>query len=593
MNEQPELTHIRVDDIPLVLGLVMQMKIATIFDREVGDYKTHTGLSGGWMLTIWIAYIISQGDRTKYKVEGWVQKHHAVIEKITGTKFEPSDFNDNRLGALLKRLSRPQRWARFEEGLWKHSVEVYELAPACIGGLVSAHVDSTTACGFHEIEDGGLMQRGYSKDNRPDLAQLKLMTVAMHPFGHLAATDVVPGNKADDGLYLPIIARVRAMAGNSNVLYVGDSKMAAIATRGQIARDGDYYLTISPQTGETAQQMESLVSAAVSGEIQTETIRKEDGETIGCGYEFERQRTVKLTEGMDEKQEFTFTERVQVIRSDAQQAQQSKTLEERIEKAHGLLIALTPEPGRGKRQHATEDSLKEAISQVLTAQRVEGLLRVEYQVEEKQEVRLIGRGRNGANRPTREIITTRYVVRGVERDEAAIRDRKERLGWCVQLTNAPRSISLESCVFHYRANWRGERNYHRLKSEPLGIGPILVRKDDQIIGKTNLLTLAARVESILELQVARGLKAEDKMMMGLHTGLPKQQTATPTAPTLLAAIVRSGITLTKWRVHNETTMHLTRLPSLLTDVLRYLHLPDTLYHDLRSISTFEVSNLGK
>jgi transposase len=383
------------------------------------------------------------------------------------------------------------------------------------------------------------------------------------------------------------------MAGNSNVLYVGDSKMAAISTRGQIARDGDYYLTISPQTGETAQQMESLVSAAVSGEIQTETIRKEDGETIGCGYEFERQRTVKLTEGMDEKQEFTFTERVQVIRSDAQQTQQSKTLEERIEKAHGLLIALTPEPGRGKRQHATEDSLKEAISQVLTAQRVEGLLRVEHQVEEKREVRLIGRGRNGANRPTREIITTRYVVRGVERDEAAIRDRKERLGWCVQLTNAPRSISLESCVFHYRANWRGERNYHRLKSEPLGIGPIFVRKDDQIIGKTNLLTLAARVESILELQVARGLKAEDKMMMGLHTGLPKQQTATPTAPTLLAAIVRSGITLTMWRVHNETTMHLTRLPSLLTDVLRYLHLPDTLYHDLRSISTFEVSNLGK
>jgi transposase len=132
-----------------------------------------------------------------------------------------------------------------------------------------------------------------------------------------------------------------------------------------------------------------------------------------------------------------------------------------------------------------------------------------------------------------------------------------------------------------------------LKSEPLGIGPIFVRKDDQILGKTNLLMLAARVENILELQVARGLKAEDKMMMGLHTGLPKQQTVTPTAPTLLAAIVRSGITLTMWRVHNKTTMHLTRLPSLLTDVLRYLHLPDTLYHDLRSISTFEVSNLGK
>jgi len=45
-----------------------------------------------------------------------------------------------------------------------------------------------------------MMQRGHSKDHRPDLGQLKLMTVAMHPFGHLAATDVVPGQTADDGL---------------------------------------------------------------------------------------------------------------------------------------------------------------------------------------------------------------------------------------------------------------------------------------------------------------------------------------------------------------------------------------------------------
>ena len=84
MNEQPQMTHLRVDDIPLLLGLLMQMKIAEIYDREVGDYKTHPGLSGGWMLTIWLAYLISQGDRTKYKVEAWVRQHHALLVDVTG-----------------------------------------------------------------------------------------------------------------------------------------------------------------------------------------------------------------------------------------------------------------------------------------------------------------------------------------------------------------------------------------------------------------------------------------------------------------------------------------------------------------------------
>lgn len=596
MNTQPQLIHIRVDDIPLLLGLLVQMKIATIYDREVGDYKTHTGLSGGWMVTVWLAYILSQGDRTKYKVEAWARQHHAVLTQVIGQPFAPSAFNDNRLGALLKRWSKPRRWARFEAALWEHSVEVYALSPASIGGLLSAHVDSTTACGFHEIAPGGVMQRGHSKDHRPDLAQLKLMTVAMHPFGHLATTDVVPGQTADDVLYLPIIARTRAMLGHTGVLYVGDTKMAALATRGQLASDGDYYLTVAPHTGEMAQMIPRLIAAAVTGQHATVVLHnaEDGGAVIGCGYEYDRQCTVALQGGAKgTRHEVIFTERVQVVRSDAHQARQAKGLEERLAKAATALRALTPEPGRGRRQHVTAESLHAAIAHTLAAHRVEGLLSIAERVDEHRETRLVGRGRRGANRPTREIITRRYVITDVARDEAAITAHTAHLGWRVQLTNAPTTISLESCVTHYRGNWRGERNYHRLKSAPLGIGPLFVRKDDQIIGKTQLLTLAARVESILEFEVARGLHTEEKTMMGLHAGLPKQQTATPTAPTLLAAIVRWEITLTLLLGAHATTTHLTPLPALLVDVLRYLHLPLTLYTDLRDISTFDISIFGK
>ena len=577
MNEQPQLSHLRVDDIPLLLGLLMQMKIAELYDAEVGDYKTHTGLSGGWMLTIWQAYLLSQGDRTKYKVEAWVQQHHAVLAQVTGQHFAATDFNDNRLAALLKRLSKTSRWARFEAALWEHSVAVYDVCPASPEGLRSGHVDSTTACGFHARQPDGVMQRGHSKDHRPELAQLKLMTVAMHPFGHLATTEVAPGNTADDVLYLPLIARTRAMIGHLGVLYVGDAKMAARATRGQLAHDGDYFLTVAPQTGETAKQMSAWIAAAVSGEQPTRVLRNEQHEALGCGYEFERPCVVALALGAQSALvDFTFTERVQVIRSDAHQAQQAQALDERLVKAEVALRALTPTPGRGHRQPQSAEHLEAALQETLAAQRVTGLLNLAWQVEEQRQTRFVGRGRGSAARPTREAITRRYVITAVTRDEAAIAAQKEQLGWRVQLTNAPQTISLESCVNHYRGNWRGERNYHRLKAEPLGLGPLFVRKDDQIIGKTNLLTLAVRVESILEFEVARGLEAEGKKMVGLHAGLPKQKTVTPTAPTLLNAIVRCEITLTLLQWHNQAATHLTPLPSLLLDVLRYLHLPLTL-----------------
>lgn len=594
MSEAPELTHIRVDDIPLLLGVLMQMGIPQIYNQVIGDHGLHTGLSGGWMMTIWIAFILSQADHTKYKVEAWVARHQQLLERVTGQVIVPSEFNDNRLSSLLSRLSQQARWERFEAALWQHSVRVYELAQPRVGELERAHVDSTTACGHHTPHEGGLMQRGHSKDHRPDLAQLKLMTIAVHPHGHLAATQVVSGNTADDGLYLPIIARGRAILGRTGMLYVGDSKMAAVQTRAEIARAGDYYLTVAPMIGETARDFPTWVEAALCGKQPTITLSNEEGKVIGRGYEFVRECTVELPIGQDGASEpFTFSERAQIVRSDALAAQQTATLDKRLENAAADLHKLTPEPGRGRRQYRDEASLRAAINETMEKHRVAGLLRVKWKVEEHSSQRFVGRGRGGAMRERREVVRRRYQITSVARDEKAIAARVERLAWRVQLSNAPTSISLNTSVAYYRENWRGERNYHRLKSEPIGIASIYVRNDDQIAGLTYLLTLAARVESVIDYQVACGLKEENKQMKGLYAGLPQKATATPTTVAMLSAISRAEITLTQLEWHGEKMTHMTPLPVLLLDVLHYLHLPESLYTGLKSNSAFDISIFGK
>jgi hypothetical protein len=170
------------------------------------------------------------------------------------------------------------------------------------------------------------------------------MTVAVHPHGHWAATEVAPGQTADDGLYLPIICRAREMIGHTGVLYAGDKKMAAFATRAEIARADDYYLTIAPLTGETAKDLPGWIEAAINGQRPTVELTKEAGEKIGCGYEFSRQCKIELPIGPEgAPQEFTWFERVLVIRSESLLKSQAAGLAKRLSRGIEELRALTPD----------------------------------------------------------------------------------------------------------------------------------------------------------------------------------------------------------------------------------------------------------
>ena len=132
-------------------------------------------------------------------------------------------------GACLHRLSDDETWDAIEHELWAATVAVYALE------LTGIRLDSTTSYGYHQVTDEGVRQRGHSKDHRPDLPQLKLMAAAAEPSGHLIACDVHPGQCADDPLYTPLMQRVRQMVGRTGLLYAGDCKMAALATRAEIA----------------------------------------------------------------------------------------------------------------------------------------------------------------------------------------------------------------------------------------------------------------------------------------------------------------------------------------------------------------------
>jgi transposase len=569
MDATLELTHERVDDVPLLLAFLIRLRLPDVLDRHLPRHPLHQGLSNGWLITTWIASILSRADHRKSHVQDWVDGLLHTLEALIGQPIRPVEFSDDRLTLVLDRLSDPQTWRELEADLWHTQCDVYALPP-----VERVHLDATTSYGYHAIDDDGLMQLGHSKDHRPDLPQIKLMAAAAWPGGSFLAGDVHPGDAADDPLYLPLYRRVRDLLGRTGLLYVGDCKMAALETRAQIAADGDYYLTRLPLTGEVAARFGAWVEAALTGDAVAKVveIRGEEG-LIAKGYELERSQAAVVA-GVGR----TWTERVQIIRSEAAAEGQARALERRLDKAEAAVRGLTPPPGPGRVQFTTGWELERAVAAFLVEHDVEGLLEVSWERQETSRTKYVGRGRGGPNRPKTTEWEVRYRITTVRRDEAAIGHRVERLGWQVQAINLPRErLSLEGSLWAYRGGWCGERLFHLLKDEPLGIRPFYVRRDDQILGLTHLVTLALRVLTLFEVLVRRGQERSEEKLAGLYPGQAKRVTESPTGKRVLEAIARAQITLTQVESGGVVRWHLAPLPGLVKRVLGYLGLSEAVY----------------
>ena len=570
------LVHERVDDVPLILGFLIQLRLPQLLDNHLKPHPHHQGLSLGWLITLWTTYILSQADHRKSHVRSWAHKLHHCLRAVTGLSIREVDLSDDRLTLLLARLSSPETWGRIEADLWNGTCDVYSIP------LERIRLDSTTSYGFHTPGDGGLMQLGHSKDHRDDLAQFKLMAAAAEPTGQLIATTVHPGDAADDPLYLPIIERVRTLLGRTGLLYAGDCKMAALETRAAIAARGDFYLTPLPMTGATKDDFTTTwVEDAVGGARRAELVPIRVGDDqLGMGYEFDRQQTARIDELA-----WSWTERVQVVRSETLAQTQARALQRRLEKAEAAVRALTPPVGPGRVQMTTGWELERAVAAVLAEHEVGELLEVAWTREETRRARYVGRGRGGPARPKKTELKIRYQITTVRRKGEVIQEREARMGWRVQVTNVPRQrLSLEESVVAYRGGWTLERDFHVLKDRPLGIRPLFVRRDDQVVGLAHLLTLALRVLTLFEVLVRRGQERSEKKLPGLYPGQASRTTECPTGSRVLAAIAREGVTATEVDDGEERRWHLSDLSELVQGVLSSLGLTEAIYNRILASS---------
>ena len=564
------VTTERVDDTPLLMAHQGRMGIPRLLEESFDVHGNWQGLSFGWVAAGWLSHILSEADHRMNHVQPWAARRIRALRACTDQPVCDLDFSDDRLSIILRTLSEDAQWADFESRLNRNLLRVYALKGKTV------RIDTTTCSGYWKINSDGLFQFGYSKDKRPDLSQVKVVLSTLDPLGMPVATDVVSGNRADDPLYIPAIRRVRDGLGEKGLLYIGDSKMGALATRAFAQDGGDFYLCPLSQTQLPEDDLETYLEPVWrEDQALTDVYRdRVDGEQvrIATGYE----REVDLTAQMA-GEAVTWTERRLVIRS-LRQARAAKTrLRKRLKKALVALQALN-ERGRGKKRYDSVAELRQAAESLMEQHQVQGMLCVDYQViSHEREIRKYG------DRSTRTVVEHEFRL-AAEVDEAAVTKQLRRKGWRVYATNAPvQHLPLAQAVLAYRSQYLVERGCGRLKGRPLSVTPMYLEREDHATGLIRLLSIALRILTSLEFLVRRHLAQEGAELAGLYAGNPTRSTARPTAERILEAF--EHITLTVIDEPPRTLHHITPLSSLQQRILELLDFSPGIYTQLSAESS--------
>jgi transposase len=557
----------RIDDLPLLLAQLRRMQVIPLLDRHFPTHGNWAGeLTLGEVVAVWLAYIVSTGDHRLNQLRGWAADRLELLTAGLGKPVRPEDFHDDRLADILDALYRPTVWAAFEQELNAGLVRVYKLPTQTV------RVDTTTASTYAAPDDagGGLFQFGHSKDQRPDLAQIKVLIAALDPLGMPLVSTVVAGNTADDPLYVPAIAQVQQNFSGSGRLFVGDCKMAAVETRGYVASTGDYYLCPLSAVQVPKAELQRLLQPVWEGTQPLTAVYRpvddpaEEPEEVARGFESTVAETATIA-----GRTVSWTERRLVVRSLGQARRQAGALDQRIHRATAELEGLNQRK-QGKKL-LTARPLRAKAEQILARHRVAHLIAVRVQTIQTERPR-----RPYKDRPA-DVVVLRQVRVLVQVNQAAVALEKRQSGWRVYVTNHP-ELPLDQAVLGYRGQYGIEHGFSRLKGKSLGLSPMYLQSDSRVAGLVHLLSIGLRVLTLVEYVVRRNLAARGENLRGVYAGQPGRGTSRPSAESLLAAF--RGLNLQVVEADGVRYRTVSPLTAVQERILKLLEIPPHVYKGL-------------
>ena len=513
-----------VAHLPLVLGVLRRLEVATVIDRLIPPHPAH-GLSCGRGVEALVLAILD-GHHALYKVG------RRLDERGMGTLLQPgltrAALNDHRLGHVLDALFAANLNGVFSAIALK-ALEVYAIATPWL------HQDTTTSVLYGAYEDepstpgAPRPAYGHSKDGRGDLKQV-LLSLRVSGDGGLPLRLGLRDGNTSDSVETPVAIEECLALGLQGVHgIVADSKAYSRRTLGLCRAKGLGLVPLVPRTCAVRQELEAWgaqhpalpLLVEKPGRTKDEVCRQWHGQSVLRPVE------VEYSEGRvtQEALRFLVVHSSHLAQQHTQtyasaQEKEAEALTDHVQRVHARWFACAAdaeaaiaeyehqEPGRrGRRPHPWRYHA------------------VRYRVV--ADTRRTRRARRG--RPAKTDLPPleagyRLVV-AVE----ALAHPEEANGWMVLATTVSAEVCSDTDILkaYQDQNTTVEPGFRWIKT-PAAIAPVWLEKSERIAALAMLTVVGLLVYSIIQRQVRLYLHTHDQQIPG-NKGL----TAIPTAAVVL------------------------------------------------------------
>ena len=565
----------RVDDIPLLIAELEKSELSAYLNKHFPDHGNWRGLDGGKVIVGFLAFLLSCSDHRLHRVEPWAAKRlHTLSHCLDFPNLTEKDFTDDRLGALLDRFSDQETWDAFENDHNKNMLHVYNLNTK----KEAIRLDAMIVQSFRE--EGDNFKKGYSKQHRADLPQLKVMVATLDPLSMPLSSVVVSGNQADDGLYLQVIKKLEEDIAIKEQLFVGDAKIGSFGNRAYLQKQGQNYLM--PMSKKQCSAVDLAAYLENQPEELVEILEQPKDLTNPATMKakaFEKEETMHC-----ENLDITWTERRLVVHSTAYAALLNRNLDKRLDKVKAKLEQLL-QAKQGKKKLETKAEIEVIIEQLLKNHKVDAFIDVEV-LEHIQRIPV----RKYGNRPAgfKEKISFSLQI---QIKKEALKKHRKSLGWRVYATNSPmHRLSTKEAIICYRQEYRIEHKFNELLNKFTALVPVFLKKDHRIIALVHLSLLALKFVSTIQYQVRQALKDTGEQVKELYAGNPGRATAKPTTKMILEAF--NNISLVIMPLQNQTIVKISELKPIQLKLLQLLKINPTIYSRIDQFFFSEL-NLGE
>ena len=519
-----------VGHLPLVLGVLRRLEVATVIDRLIPPHPAHVLSCGRGVEALVLA--ILDGDHALYKVGRRLEERGMMALLQPG--LTRASLHDYRLGHILDALFGANL-NRVFSALALKALEVYSIPTPWL------HQDTTTIVLYGAYEDepktlgAPRPAYGHSKDGRDDLKQVLLSLGVSGDGGIPLRIGVRDGNRSDS-VETPVAIEECLALGLEGVRgIVADSKAYSRRTLGVCLEHKIDLVTLVPRTCAVRQELEAWgrqqptlpLLVEKPGRTQDEAPRRWHGHSVL------RQVAVEYSDGRvaQEALRFVVVHSSQLAQQQTQtyaaaQVKEAEAVADHIKRVQARWFACLPD---------AEAALAEYEGQGRRGRRPRPWRyhAVRYRsVADTRRTRRARRGRPAKMDPPPLESGDRLVV-----EVEALANPEADNGWTVLAT----TVSAEGCAdaellqAYQDQNATVEPGFRWIKN-PAAIAPVWLEKPERIAALAMLTVLGLLVYSVIQRQVRLYLRTHDQQLPG-NKGL----TATPTAAVVLALFAQVAL----------------------------------------------------